>query len=104
MNDGKKGASGHAIGWGKGLYANSAVSFYIGDDSGNESSSADGSFQFKLALVVSVFTILCLLKGTVRRDLRGVENRLKRSVLINCKTASLYYLILKGHHHKRRKN
>jgi hypothetical protein len=39
-------------------------------------------------------------KGTVRRDLRGVENRLKRSVLINYKTASLYYLILKGHHHK----
>ncbi len=30
-------------------------------------------------------------KGTVRRDLRGVKNRLKRSVLINYKTASLYY-------------
>jgi hypothetical protein len=41
--------------------------------------------------------------GTVRRDLTGVENRLKRSVLIKCKTALLYYLILKGHHHKRRK-
>jgi hypothetical protein len=45
-----------------------------------------------------------LIKGIVRRDLIGVENRLKRSVLINCKTALLYYLILKGHHHKRRKN
>ncbi len=45
-----------------------------------------------------------MLKGTVQRDLSGVENRLKRSILINCKTASLYYLILKGHHHKKRKN
>ncbi len=44
-----------------------------------------------------------VLKETVRRDLRGVENRLKRFVLINCKTASLYYLILKGHYHKRSK-
>jgi hypothetical protein len=42
-------------------------------------------------------------KGTVRQDLRGVKNRLKRSVLINCKTASLYYFILKGHQHDRSK-
>jgi hypothetical protein len=48
--------------------------------------------------------VCTVLQGTVRRDLRGVENWLKRSVLINWKTASLYYLILKGHHHKRRKN
>jgi hypothetical protein len=39
-------------------------------------------------------------KGTVQQDLRGVEDRLKRSVLLNCKTASLYYLIFKEHHHE----
>jgi hypothetical protein len=43
------------------------------------------------------------LRDCPARFLRGVENRLKRSFLINCKTASLYYLILKGHHHKRSK-
>jgi hypothetical protein len=42
-----------------------------------------------------------LFKGTVRRDVRGVENRLKRSVLTNSKTASLYFGILNRHHHKR---
>jgi hypothetical protein len=40
-------------------------------------------------------------KRTVRRDLRGVENRLKRSVMIKCKTASLSYSIIKRHHQER---
>ncbi len=35
-------------------------------------------------------------KGTVRRDFMRVENRLKRPIVINCKTASLYYSIFKG--------
>jgi hypothetical protein len=41
-----------------------------------------------------------MFRGTVRRDLRGVENRLKQFIVINCKTALLYYLSVKGHHHK----
>jgi hypothetical protein len=39
------------------------------------------------------------IKGIVQRDLRGAENRLKRSVLMNYITAQLCFLILKGHHH-----
>jgi hypothetical protein len=34
----------------------------------------------------------------------GVEKRLILSVLVNCKTASLHFLILKGHYHKSYKN
>ncbi len=42
------------------------------------------------------------LKGTVPRDARWVENGLKRCVLTtNYITASLLFLILKRHHHKK---
>jgi hypothetical protein len=44
-----------------------------------------------------------IVKGTVLRDVSGVENRLKRSVLTNYKTASMYFLILNRHHHERSK-
>ncbi len=38
-----------------------------------------------------------LLKGIVQRDVRGVESRLKRSVLINCLVALVHFFKLKGH-------
>jgi hypothetical protein len=47
--------------------------------------------------------LYCPFKVTVLLDLRGVTNRLKRSFLINCETASIYFFILKGHHHEVRK-
>jgi hypothetical protein len=37
------------------------------------------------------------IKGIVQRDLRGVESRLKRSVLINCLVALVHFFKLKGH-------
>ncbi len=41
------------------------------------------------------------LKGTVRRDARWVENRLKRCILTNYMTVSLPFLFLKRHHHEK---
>jgi hypothetical protein len=35
-------------------------------------------------------------KGIVQRDVRGVESRLKRSVLINCLVAIVPFFKLKG--------
>jgi hypothetical protein len=43
------------------------------------------------------------LKGTVRRDVTRVKNRLKQFVLTNYITALLYFLILKRHLHQRSK-
>ncbi len=40
-------------------------------------------------------------KGIVQRILRGVKNKLKKSVLANWRTTRLSFWILKGHHHKR---
>jgi hypothetical protein len=45
-----------------------------------------------------------VLKGTVRRDVTRVNNRLKQLVLTNYVTASLYFLILKRHLRERSKN
>ncbi len=44
------------------------------------------------------------MKGTVWRDVREVENRLKQSVLENYLNAWIYFLILKGHHHESSNN
>ncbi len=44
-----------------------------------------------------------IVKGTVRRDVTGVENRLNQSVLTNYLPASLHFLILKEHLHERSK-
>jgi hypothetical protein len=48
--------------------------------------------------------IKSFLKGIVQRDVRGVESRLKRSVLINCLVAIVPYLNLKGNSCERGKN
>jgi hypothetical protein len=37
---------------------------------------------------------LCTFSGSIKGDLRGVENKLDRSVLINNRNTLLYYLIL----------
>ncbi len=42
-------------------------------------------------------------KGIVQRDVRGVESRLKRSVLINCLVTLVHFFKLKGHPCKRGK-
>jgi hypothetical protein len=41
------------------------------------------------------------LKGNVQQILREVDSRLKQSGLLNWRLGSSFYLILKGHHHKR---
>jgi hypothetical protein len=43
------------------------------------------------------------LKGIVQRDLTGVENRIKRSALINYLVALVLFLNLKGHSCERSK-
>ncbi len=43
-------------------------------------------------------------KDIVQRDVRGVESRLKRSVLINCLVALVHFFKLKGHPCERGKN
>jgi hypothetical protein len=60
-------------------------------------------WKLQYYLVKSSRGLHVLFKGTVRRDATGVENRLKRSVVTNYMTASLYFLILKRHHHEKSK-
>ncbi len=53
-------------------------------------------FQF-MYYIQSICTVQCVLKGTVRRDLRGVKSGINRQVLILGFTAIDFFLILKGH-------
>ncbi len=48
------------MGRSKGFDANTAVSFYIGGDSGDQLGGADGFLRVELPLVISVFSILNL--------------------------------------------
>jgi hypothetical protein len=46
-----------------------------------------------LVLDIGVLEYSVLLVGSVQPYFRGLENRLKQAAQINCKTASLYFLI-----------
>jgi hypothetical protein len=62
--------------------------------------SSDFVFRGNIAQALLHIQQNNLLKGTVRRNVKGVKNRLKRTGLISHNTTSLYFLILKGHYHE----
>jgi hypothetical protein len=59
--------------------------------------------QYSTSCCASLFVSvsLVIIKGTVRRDVTRVKNRLEQFVLTKYITASLYFLILKRHLHER---